>query len=163
MNLLPSTIRPYYPLIVVITLSGSMAFIQQVQPSMHQWMKLTMGYFLIILAMLKLFDIPGFKKGFKKYDLITKKYPAYGTIYPILELLLGFLYLGSYFPVLTYVLTILIMGAGGLSVAIAIHKGQKLNCACMGNILSVPLSTVSIIENFGMSAMALYMLITHSF
>ena len=48
---------------------------------------------------------------------------------------------------------------GGLGVFRALAKGLDLECACMGTVLSVPLSTVALIEDFGMAAMAGVMLI----
>lgn len=38
------------------------------------WMRQFMGIFLVIFAMFKLFDLPGFADGFQKYDLIAKRY-----------------------------------------------------------------------------------------
>ena len=37
-------------------------------------------------------------------------------------------------------------------------SGQKIKCACLGTVLNVPLSAVSILENFVMAAMAAYQL-----
>lgn len=159
LEFLKTSFRSYLPLITVIAAASLMALVQSVD--FHSWMLQMMGYFLCLLAMLKFFDLPGFQRGFRKYDLVTQSFPAYGLIYPAIEFSLGLFYLGGFFPVFTYAFTILFMGVGGLGVVKAIRNGQKLNCACMGNVLSVPLSTVSVIENFGMSVMALAMLVAY--
>ncbi len=117
-----------------------------------------MGLFLVMLAMFKLFDIAGFKKGFAKYDITTQIIPAYGYLYPWLELGLGLWLLSMRVQEVALMATILFMSLGGIGILRSIIKGQKLNCACMGNILSVPLSTISIVENFGMVLMSLWML-----
>jgi hypothetical protein len=39
------------------------------------------------------------------------------------------------------------------------RQGKQINCACMGQILDVPVSTVTLTENLSMSAMALAMLL----
>jgi hypothetical protein len=47
---------------------------------------------------------------------------------------------------------------GSLGVINALRKGLDLECACMGTVLKVPLSTVALIEDLGMAAMAAGML-----
>jgi hypothetical protein len=155
-------IKAYWPLIVVVSLSMALPVIQMHDFMWMQFMHHSMGYFLIFLAMLKIFNLKGFRKGFAKYDIVTQKFPIYGLIYPWLEMGLGLCFLSGFAIQYTLWATVLIMGAGGLGVLRSIAQGKKLNCACMGNILAVPLSTVSIIENFSMVAMSLFMLWKHS-
>ena len=50
------------------------------------------------------------------------------------------------------------MLGSGVGVLKSILSGQKIKCACLGTVLNVPLSTVSVLENFGMGAMAAYKL-----
>lgn len=152
-------LKSYWPLCVVIILSSVLPLIALQQSSLHQWMFHMMGYFLVFLAMFKLFDVAGFKKGFAKYDIVTQTIPAYGYIYPFIELGLGLWLLSMHMQQEALIATMIVMGVGGIGIIRSILKGQKLNCACMGNILSVPLSTISIIENFGMVVMSIWMLL----
>jgi hypothetical protein len=57
-----------------------------------------------------------------------------------------------------YAATIIVMLFGSLGVLNALRRGLDVNCACMGNVLKVPLSTVALIEDLGMAAMAATML-----
>jgi len=162
--------RKYLPLFVVLGLSlagaaalqlrgtGSVAGDAsgfQLMPFMTQFM----GLFLLCFAMFKLFDLAGFRKGFQKYDLLAGVVPAYALVYPFLELGLALLYLSGRFPRAAFIGTILLMGFGLLGIVRSMRRGQQLQCACMGTFLNVPLSTVSLAENAGMTVMAAVMLL----
>jgi len=55
------------------------------------------------------------------------------------------------------------MGFGAIGVFRALRSGLDVNCACMGSALDVPLSTVAVVENVGMTLMAAAMLLGHFF
>jgi len=118
-----------------------------------------MGLFLVMFSMLKLFDLPGFANGFQKYDLLAKRLRLWALIYPFLELGLGLAYLKRWQLETVYLTTIFLMSFGALGVFSALKKGLNVKCACMGTSLSVPLSTVAIVEDLGMVAMAIVMLL----
>ncbi|MDB2414153.1 hypothetical protein N9W34_00100 [Rickettsiales bacterium] len=150
----------YKPLLVIIaTIAFSAAALALVDSRMHRFMETFMGLFLVNFAMFKLIDLHGFADGFSMYDLIAKRSHKYALAYPFIELGLGLFYLTAFVPVVTNTLTLIIMLIGGLGVMKSIITGDKhLKCACLGTTLNVPLSTVSIIENLGMAAMAGVML-----
>jgi hypothetical protein len=116
-----------------------------------------MGFFLTQFALLKLFDLPGFADGFQMYDLLAKPFRPYALAYPFIELALGLGFLAGWRPAILYPATVVVLGFGALGVARALLKGLDVNCACMGNILKVPLSTVALVEDLGMAAMATLM------
>ena len=116
-----------------------------------------MGFFLVVFALLKLFDLPGFADGFQMYDLLAKNFRPYAFVHPFIELALGLAYLAFWRPTTVYLATIIVLGFGALGVINALRRGLDINCACMGNTLKVPLSTVALVENLGMVAMALVM------
>lgn len=118
-----------------------------------------MGIFLVIFAMVKLFNLQAFARGFANYDLLAARSRAYGFLYPFLELALGLAYLAQWQPTVTYTATIALLTFGALGVLRTMKQGKTFNCACMGEILNVPVSTVTLTENLGMSAMALAMLL----
>jgi hypothetical protein len=117
-----------------------------------------MGFFLCQFAMLKLFHPSGFADGFQMYDLVAKKSRTYAYLYPLIELALGLAYLSFSIPILTYILTIVVMGVGTIGVIGALRRGLDIRCACMGTVLDVPLSTVTLTEDIAMVAMAGWML-----
>ena len=124
--------------------------------AMH-WMQDFMGFFLVIFALLKLFDLPAFADGFQKYDLLAKPFRPYALAYPFIELALGLGYLAAWHPTILYPATVLVLSFSALGVVRSLVKGLDLQCACMGNILKVPLSIVALTEDLGMAAMAAVM------
>ncbi len=109
--------------------------------------------------MLKIFNLPAFADGFQMYDLLGKQTRAYAYIYPFIELGLGLGFLSFIAPQFIYTATIAVMAFGALGVINALRKGLDINCPCMGSILNVPLSTVTLTEDLGMGLMAGYMLL----
>ena len=159
----PKKISDYLPLIALILVAffGALAINISVQGSFIQWKHYFMGLVFMQFALLKLFDISGFADGFQMYDLVAKKSRYYALSYPFIELLLGLWYLTMWTPVLIYILTIILMGVGAVGVVLSLQKGLKINCACMGTALNVPLSTVTLTEDIGMGMLAFIMLIIH--
>jgi hypothetical protein len=118
------------------------------------WMHDFMGFFLVVFSMFKFFDMPGFADGFQMYDLLAKPFRPYAYVYPFIELGLGLGYLSHWQPTIVYMATLIVMLWGALGVIRALIKGLNINCACMGTILKVPLSTVALLEDLSMAAMA---------
>lgn len=151
--------KRYLPLLVLVSLSTLLPLVTGIADA-RAWLMDFMGYFLVNFAMLKLFDLPGFAKGFARYDLLAMRWKGWGFIYPFLELTLGFSSLGRWNPDLTQIAMILLMGFGAIGVFTALKKGLDINCACMGTSLNVPLSTVAIVEDLGMVILAALLLIS---
>lgn len=151
-----SKIRRYWPLfsLVLIAFLASAA-LHKNHAALHlSWMSTFMGIFLCQFAMLKLFHPSGFVEGFQKYDLIASKSKIYGYIYPLIELSLGLGYLAHVMPILINIVTIVVFGIGAVGVVQALRKGLDVRCACLGTVIDVPLSTVTLTEDFAMIAMA---------
>ncbi|MFI4957255.1 MAG: MauE/DoxX family redox-associated membrane protein [Gammaproteobacteria bacterium] len=157
--------KGYFPLIVIVVFSALIPLGQKIlgHTSSVTLMYGFMGYFLIFLSMFKFFDLPGFVKGFAKYDLVTQKFPVYGYVYPFIELFLGLAYLSHFILFLTSLLTIIVMSIGAVGVFKSLKSGEDIKCACLGTGLNVPLSTVSIVENVGMVVMAVLQIVRHLF
>lgn len=153
----------YIPLMVIVALTLLAACAKQHAYAgawdwMH-WMHDFMGFFLVVFSMFKFFDMVGFADGFQMYDLLAKPLRPYAYVYPFIELGLGLGYLAHWQPAVVYSATIVVMIFGSLGVFNALRKGLDLQCACMGTVLKVPLSTVALTEDLGMAAMAAAMLV----
>ena len=151
----------YLPLIVILVVAFIAGCALAMKDHLFVW-KIAfmnfMGFFFIQLSILKFFDIQGFVEGFSMYDIPTQRFKPYGYLYPFIELFLGLLYLTHWAPHLTYILTIIVMSVSAMGVFQAITKKREISCACLGTVIKVPLTTVSLIENLGMGIMALVML-----
>jgi hypothetical protein len=154
--------QDYIPLMVIVALAALAALAKAISygtPMLGEWMHDFMGFFLVMFSMFKFFDMEGFADGFQMYDLAAQRARAYAYVYPFLELGLGLGYLARFEPTAIYIATIALMLFGSLGVFNALRKGLDLECACMGTVLKVPLSTVALVEDLGMAAMAVLMLI----
>lgn len=126
--------------------------------------KVFMGMFFLTFGGFKAYNLEGFKEAFKSYDILAEKSDKYATVYPFLELGLGVLYLSLLFQssftqeVFTHSSALVLMTVGGIGVLNAIREGRDLQCACLGNVFNVPMTKVTLAEDFGMAFMAGIML-----
>lgn len=113
---------------------------------------------MMLLAMLKLQDVDRFATMFLGYDLLARRLPPYGRVYPFLELGAGTLMLTHSLNWLSIPVALAIGGIGAVSVFKAVYIDKReLKCACVGGNSNVPLGFVSLTENVMMVAMALWM------
>lgn len=126
----------------------------------QEWMRWFMGGFFVFFGSFKLIGYESFHLMFPVYDPIARKYKWYGYSYPFIELFLGFLYCSDLFPLFRDVTTIVLLGIGAYGVRKAIKAQQGINCACLGNIIKLPLSSVTLLEDVLMVAMAAIMLVS---
>ncbi|MHB1221225.1 MAG: MauE/DoxX family redox-associated membrane protein [Gammaproteobacteria bacterium] len=118
------------------------------------WMSQFMAGFFLVFSAFKFLNIRGFAEGYSTYDLLAQRYYSYGYIYPFLELSLGILYLTQWLPTATQLATVIIMGFSSLGVINSLLKKQKFQCACLGTILKIPLSSITLIEDLTMVILA---------
>ncbi|MES2154641.1 MAG: MauE/DoxX family redox-associated membrane protein [bacterium] len=115
------------------------------------------GFFLAFAAF-KLLDLRGFAEGYATYDLLARPVYAYGFVYPFVELGFGLAMLGGITQPALLWAEVGVMTFSGIGVVLKLAKGEKFQCACLGTFLKVPLTKVTLVEDFGMAAMALYLL-----
>ena len=118
-----------------------------------------MGVFFVVFAGFKLLGYQMFALMFSGYDIVAERFRIYAYAYPFIELALGLVYLFDVLPGIREVITIIIMGLGSIGVIREIRKRSGVHCACLGNIIKLPLSTVSLVEDVGMGLMAVAMLL----
>ncbi|WP_225207374.1 glutaredoxin family protein [Novosphingobium huizhouense] len=119
------------------------------------------GISMATLALLKLQDVERFSTMFLNYDLLARHWVGYGYVYPFAEAIAGVLMIAGLLPWLSVPIALFIGTVGAVSVFKAVYIDRRaLKCACVGGSSNVPLGFVSLVENLGMIAMALWML-TH--
>ncbi len=126
----------------------------------QEYLRWFMGVFFVVFATFKLIGYQMFAMMFAGYDVVAKRFKTYSYIYPFIELGLGVLYLTDFLPLTRDIATVTIMGIGTIGVTQEIKKRSGIHCACLGNIIKLPLSTVSLIEDAGMGLMAAVMLLS---
>jgi hypothetical protein len=113
-----------------------------------------MAGFFLAFAAFKLMDLKGFAEGYATYDLLARPVPAYGLAYPFLELGFGLAMLGGYEPAWLLWSELALMAFSGVGVAVKLAKREPFQCACLGTFLKVPLTKVTLVEDFGMALLA---------
>lgn len=155
-----SQYKPLFIIIGLITLSSLLNSIEFATGKIfgRQFMVLFMAIFFFVFSGFKLLDIAGFAKGYSKYDLLAKHWYGYGYLYPFIELALGIGYVVAPANNILYIITAIIMVFSGIGVSIKIAKKEQFTCACLGTFIHVPLTYVTIVEDFGMAVMAIMLL-----
>ena len=123
----------------------------------------TISYFMIgfflVFSGFKLIGLKGFAEGYSTYDLLARRVSAYGYVYPFIELFFGLSMILAPASKPLLFAEIFVMSFSGVGVAIKLMKKEKFQCVCLGTILKVPLTKITVIEDFGMAALALVMLL----
>ncbi len=118
-----------------------------------------MAGFFLVFSGFKLIDLKGFAAGYSTYDLIAQKIFAYGYVYPFIELFFGIAMIVDFMNPLLLWTEAIVMAISGIGVSIKLLKKEKFQCVCLGTFLNVPLTTVTLAEDFGMTILALIMII----
>jgi copper chaperone CopZ len=120
----------------------------------HESMRYFMAGFFLVFSFFKLLDVPAFADAYADYDLLAKRWRGWGLIYPFVELALGLAYLANWNPLLTNWTTLFIMGFSAIGVIRAVLDKRSIRCACLGAVFKLPMTTVTVIEDVSMVAMA---------
>lgn len=155
----------YTPLIVIIllitvaTVALTIRDFQYGALALRHVLMYFMAGFFLVFAGFKLIDLKGFAEGYSTYDLLAQKWYGYGYLYPFIELSFGLAMLVGYETRALFVAELIVMAFSGIGVMIKIARKERFQCACLGTFLKVPLTNVTLIEDFGMAALALTMLL----
>lgn len=157
----PEAKESLYPLFLIVAyIVGVVAIAAVVADSWspHFLMRAFMGGFFVVFSFFKLLDLRGFADAYQSYDVLARRWPAWGMIYPFVELALGAAYLLNLNPVAVNLATLVVMLLGALGVLRALLDKRSIRCACLGTVLNLPMTTVTLVEDLGMAAMAAIML-----
>jgi copper chaperone CopZ len=152
-----STLRTYAPVLLLFGyIIGATLLLQLVQHHFNwmQWMSHFMGGFFLAFSYFKLLDIPAFASSYSSYDVVAQKWYGYGYVYPFIELMLGLLFITGLHPVFANTAAFVVMGVSTIGVVNSLMKKRKFQCACMGAVFNLPMSTITLIEDLLMVLMS---------
>ena len=161
----PSWLATYSPLLLIVAYILGTSLLVQIgmgglaSITTMDTMRYFMAGFFLVFSFFKLLDINAFADAYSGYDLLAKRWRGWGLIYPFVELGLGVAYLAHVNPLLTHLATIIVMGFSTIGVVRAVLSKTQIQCACLGTVFKLPMSTVTIVEDVGMVAMAAAMLV----
>ncbi len=159
-----SWLETYKPLLLIFIFISAFSLLYELNASAmewHRWMRNFMAGFFIVFSFFKFLNLKDFANSYSMYDIVAKQIPAYGFIYPFIELALGVLYFINFDPITTNIATLTVMGVSTIGVAESILNKRKIQCACLGAVFDLPMSKVTLIEDLLMVAMAGAMLVYH--
>ncbi len=117
-----------------------------------------MAGFFLVFSFFKLLDLTAFADSYQMYDVLAARSRGYALAYPFIELALGVAYVIRFEPVLTNAVTLVVMLVGAYGVSKSLLAGRKIRCACLGAVLNLPMTYVTLVEDALMAVMAAAML-----
>ena len=152
-----------YPLVLIVGfiagIAGLATFVRG-DGSWHTFMLDFMAGFFLVFSFFKLLDLRGFADAYATYDIVAKRSRAYAMVYPFIELALGVAYLVRWQPTVTNSVALGLMLVGSIGVLRAVLSRRAIRCACLGTALNLPMTTVTLVEDLGMAAMAAVALVS---
>ncbi len=156
-----SWLSTYKPILLIFVYITGVAVIAGSNQHAFHWMpamNIFMSGFFLTFSFFKMLDLKGFAESYAMYDVVAKKIKAWGYVYVFIELLLGIAYAINFNPVLTNIVTIIVMAISSIGVLQSVLNKRAIRCACLGAVFNLPMSTVTIIEGGLMIAMSTFML-----
>ncbi len=160
----PADVQPkttYYPLVLILLYLLGAVWLAELATGGFDGtraMRHFMAGFFLVFSFFKLLDVPAFALSYSSYDVVARRWLAYGYVYPFIELALGAAYLADFSPVVTNVATLAVMGVSTVGVVSSLAARRKIKCACLGTVFNLPMSYVTLVEDVLMAGMAAAML-----
>ena len=159
-----SWFETYKPILLIfgyITLVTLLVQTKNERFDLMEWMGHFMAGFFLVFSFFKLLNLKGFAESYVMYDVLAKQIPVWAYVYVFVELGLGIAFLIGYNPFVTNLVALIVMSISIVGVLQSVLNKQKIQCACLGAVFNLPMSTVTIIEDalmIGMSGTMLLMM-----
>ncbi len=158
-----SWIETYKPILLIffyITLISGLISFYTNNNGLMGFMQYFMAGFFLVFSFFKMLNLKGFAESYKMYDVVAKQIPVWAYLYAFIELALGIAYTINFNPFITNIITLVVMSISIVGVLKSVLNKQTIQCACLGAVFNLPMSTVTIIEDALMIAMSAIMLFT---
>lgn len=157
-----SNTTSYFPIFLIFGYIAGASLLAEIGTDhfeLMKWMRYFMAGFFLVFSFFKLLNLRGFADGYSSYDVVARRVNAWGFIYPFVELTLGVAFLTGFEPLTTNIVTFLVMGVSTIGVVQSLRRKSAFQCACLGTIIKLPLSRVTLFEDVLMMAMSAFMII----
>ncbi len=159
-----SKIKELSPLfLILVYIVFGAAFLQFPEFTISGYMMDFMGLFFIVFSFFKFLGYQSFPKSFAMYDPLSKILPIYGWLYPFIETALGLSFLFRFKITLALWVSLIVLSITTLGVLSSLRNKNKIQCACLGTILNLPMTEATLIENLIMIIMAFVMLFGNAY
>ncbi|MGA3190331.1 MAG: heavy metal-associated domain-containing protein [Bryobacteraceae bacterium] len=157
----PQSLYPLFLIVGYIAATVGLIAVGSGNGSASLLMNNFMAGFFLVFSFFKFLDLRGFSDAYRSYDLVARAVPGWGFVYPFVEFALGVAYLLRISPRVTNGVTLGLMLIGSLGVLRALLDKRAIRCACLGTAIKLPMTTVTLVEDLGMAAMAAVMLVIY--
>lgn len=152
-----SWLATYKPILLIFGYILTMALIAGY--TAHGFMTMTamrifMSGFFLVFSFFKLLNLQGFSDSYSMYDIIAKRFRPWGYIYAFVELGLGLTFALNIQPVIVNAITFIVMSVSLIGVLQSVLNKRRIQCACLGAVFNLPMSTVTIVEDALMIVMS---------
>lgn len=157
-----SWLETYKPILLIFAyITGITLLVQFKNESFNlmEAMRYFMAGFFLVFSFFKLLNLRGFAESYAMYDVVAKRFSLWGFMYAFIELGLGIAYLINFNPYVTNIVALGVMIISIIGVLESVLNKKKIQCACLGAVFNLPMSTVTIIEDALMIAMSGAMLL----
>jgi copper chaperone CopZ len=154
-----SFFQTYKPILILFTYLLIIAGFSGYYWGFMTGMQAFMGGFFLAFSFFKMLDLPAFANSYAMYDIIAMRWNKWGYVYAIIEFILGLAFVFSWYPIATNLITLVVMGVSLPGVVISVVQKKKIQCACLGTVFNLPMSTLTIVEDSIMILMSMVMLI----
>lgn len=117
-------------------------------------MRVFMSGFFLTFSFFKMLDLRGFAESYAMYDIVARRFKNWGYVYGFIEGGLGLSYALNFQPLLTNLVTLVVMTVSIIGVLQSVLNKRKIRCACLGAVFNLPMSTVTIVEDAVMILMS---------
>ena len=155
-----SKLKQLYPLFLIfVYLVVGAVLLQKNTLRITNFMIDFMGLFFVVFSFFKFLDYKGFLSVFAQYDPLAKRITLYGNAYPFIETVLGLMLLMRWQLNFAFIATIIIISITTVGVVYSLFDKNRIDCACLGTALKLPMTEATLIENILMLVMAVAMLL----
>jgi len=154
-----ATYKPILLIFGYVTAVSLIVSLQNGAVDFMVFMRIFMSGFFLTFSFFKMLNLKAFAESYAMYDIVAKKFNAWGYIYAFIELGLGLSFALNLSPVVVNWVTLIVMTVSILGVLESVLNKKKIQCACLGAVFNLPMSTVTIVEDAIMIAMSAAMLV----
>ena len=155
-----SKLSALFPLFLIFFyLIAGASYLQLPQFSVDGFMISFMGLFFIVFSFFKFLGYRSFPSSFATYDPIAKLIPLYGWLYPFIETALGLAFLFQFKITYALVISLIVLSVTTFGVLRSLLSKNKIQCACLGTVLNLPMTEATLIENLLMILMTIGLLL----
>lgn len=156
-----SWLATYKPILIIFAYITTISLITSQMNNQIHWMHFMnsfMAGFFLTFSFFKMLNLKAFAESYAMYDVIAKRFKQWGYIYAFTELALGIAYILNFNPFITNLAALIVMSVSIIGVLQSVLNKTKIQCACLGTVFQLPMSTVTIIEDALMIVMSATML-----